>query len=147
MRIAVGADHAGVGLKDQLAQSLRTQGHEIVDLGVSAGGKADYPDIAHELSSRVAAREVERGLLVCGTGVGMAMSANRHAGVRAVNCTDLYTAGMARSHNDANVLCLGARVVGDELAAALLESFLTTPFDGGRHEPRVGKIEVVDSVA
>ncbi len=141
MRIAVGADHAGVDLKDRLAESLREQGHEVDDLGVEAGGKADYPDIAHELSARVGSGDAERGLLVCGTGVGMAMSANRHRGVRAVNCTDLYTAGMARSHNDANVLCLGARVIGDELAAALLETFLTAPFDGGRHEPRVEKIE------
>ena len=107
------------------------------------GESADYPDLAHEVASKVESGEARFGVLVCGTGQGMAMSANRHPGVRAAVITDAFTAEMARGHNDANVACFGERVVGVEAIAALLAKFLETPFEGGRHARRVGKIEGV----
>ncbi len=141
MRFALGADHAGVTLKSLLSSWLTEHGHEVIDLGTTETSSVDYPDFAHQVAERVSNGQAERGLLVCGTGVGMAMSANRHRNVRAVNCTDLYTVRMARAHNDANVLCLGARVVGSGLAEALLQAFLEGPFEGGRHADRIAKIE------
>ena len=140
MKLALGCDHAGLELKRHLARRLEEQGHEVIDLGTDGSESVDYPDFGHAVAEAVSGGRAERGLLVCGTGVGMAMSANRHSGVRAVNCTDLYTVRMARGHNDANVLCLGERVIGRGLAEELLAAFLDTPFDGGRHERRVGKI-------
>lgn len=141
MRIAVGADHAGVHLKDELVAWLNDRGYHVKDVGTNGTDSVDYPDFAHEVANAVAAGEARLGLLVCGTGVGMSMSANRHAKVRAVVCSDTFTARMAREHNDANVLCIGARVVGAGLAQDLLEAFLAAEFEGGRHERRVGKIE------
>lgn len=141
MKFAVGADHAGVELKNQLGEVLRARGIEFVDFGADGSGSVDYPDKAAQVARALAAGEADRGLLVCGTGVGMAMSANRFAGVRAVNPTDSYTARMSRAHNDANVLALGARVLGAGQATELLEVFLDTPFDGDRHTARVAKID------
>ena len=140
--IALGADHAGYALKEHLAALLRERGHEVQDLGTGGEASVDYPDFGHAVAEAVAGDDgAVVGLLVCGTGVGMAMSANRHAGVRAVVCSDTFSARMARRHNDANVLCLGARVVGTGLAADLLDAFLGSDFEGGRHAPRVAKIE------
>ena len=141
MKFAVGADHAGVALKDVLGDVLRSRGIEFVDFGADGEAPVDYPDKAAEVARAVAAGEADRGLLVCGTGVGMAMSANRFAGVRAVNPTDSYTARMSRAHNDANVLALCARALGAGQATELLEVFLDTPFDGDRHAARVAKID------
>lgn len=141
MKFAVGADHAGVELKDRLGDVLRARGIEFVDFGADGSVPVDYPDKASEVARAVAAGQADRGLLVCGTGVGMAMSANRFAGVRAVNPTDSFTARMSRAHNDANVLALGARVLGAGQATELLEVFLDTPFDGDRHTARVAKID------
>ncbi len=141
MKIAAGADHAGYELKDVLVKLLRDQGHEVEDLGTNAAGSVDYPDYGHAVAERVTSGAAERGLLVCGTGVGMAISANRHKGVRAVNPSDVFTAKMSRNHNDANVLALGARVVGVGLASEILNSWLAAPFEGGRHQNRVAKIE------
>jgi ribose 5-phosphate isomerase B len=117
-------------------------GHEVVDLGPSSRESVDYPDYAHDLARRVAAGEAELGVLVCGTGIGMCMAANRHAGVRAALCHDAFTAELARRHNDANVLCMGGRTTGPGLAIQMLDIFLATPFNGGRHARRVDKIEV-----
>lgn len=141
MRIAVGADHAGFSLKEHLRGVLAADGHEVEDLGTHSVESTDYPDYAASVAAAVAAGRAERGLLVCGSGVGMAMGANRHRGVRAVAANDLYTARMARAHNDANVLALGSRIVAAALAEQILEVFLATPFEGGRHERRVEKLD------
>ncbi|MEZ4598153.1 MAG: ribose 5-phosphate isomerase B [Chloroflexota bacterium] len=141
MKIAVGADHAGFELKGSLRAMLEAAGHEVVDCGTSSAESVDYPDFAAAVATRVAAGEAERGLLVCGTGVGMAIGANRHRGVRAVAAVDLFTVRLARAHNDANLLALGARIVAPPLAQALLEAFLETPFEGGRHARRVAKLD------
>lgn len=141
MRIALAADHAGFELKEHLAATLRQQGHDVADFGALDRQSTDYPDWAARVARAVAQGEAERGLLVCGTGTGMAMAANRHRGVRAVATGDLVTVRLARSHNDANVLALGARLVAPPLAEELLAGFLATPFEGGRHQRRVGKLD------
>ncbi len=144
MRIAVGADHAGRTLKDHLRQHLEARGHAVSDLGTHSSESTDYPDYAAAVGRAVAGGEAERGLLVCGTGVGMAMAANKVRGVRAANCNNLFTARLARAHNDANVLTLGAREVAAEHAEEILEAFLGTPFDGGRHTRRIQKIGALE---
>lgn len=142
MRVAIGSDHGGFRLKEELTKLLTTAGHEVTDLGATSIESSDYPDFAHAVAARVGAGEVDRGVLVCGTGVGMSMAANRHRGVRAVVCSDVYTARMSRSHNDANVLCLGERVVGPGLAWEIVRAWLDEPADGGdRHARRRAKIE------
>jgi len=141
MRILFAADHAGVDLKQILIERAAGLGHEAIDLGATGTSRVDFPDFAHELARRLIAAEAAFGVLVCGTGNGMAMSANRHHGVRAALCHDAFTAEMARRHNDANVLCLGGRTTGPGVAIQMIEVFLATPFDGGRHVGRVEKIE------
>jgi len=141
MRFAVGADHAGFELKEKLKTHLAAAGHEVNDLGTHDLGRTDYPDWAGKVARAVAAHDADRGLLVCGTGVGMAMAANRHRGVRAVATSDPFTLKLARGHNDANVLALGARIVATPLAEELVDLFVATPFDGGRHQPRVEKLD------
>lgn len=138
----VGSDHAGLALKRVLIDALGTRGHSVEDLGTHTDASCDYPDFAHAVARSVLEREGSLGLLICGTGMGMALSANRHAGVRAALCSDTFTARMAREHNDANVLCLGARVVGEGLALDILDAFLNAAFEGGRHQRRVSKIEL-----
>ena len=144
MKVALGSDHAGFKLKQLVHAQLNAAGHEVRDLGPNDAERVDYPDYAHEVAKLVANGEVDRGVLVCGSGIGMAITANRHPGVRAANCTLVWQAQMCRQHNDANVLCLGERVVGAGLAEAMLEAFLTTDFEGGRHSGRVEKIELGD---
>ena len=140
-KLILGADHAGVGLKQELSEVAREQGYEVRDLGTHSGDSVDYPDFAHEVANAVAKEANALGLLVCGTGQGMSMAANRHLGIRAAVCADVFSAKMARQHNGANVLCLGARVVGPGHAAEILRAFLGSSFEGGRHERRVRKIE------
>lgn len=141
MKIVAAADHAGYQLKDELVALLREQGHEVEDLGTHGAASVDYPDFSHRVAERVASGAAERGLLVCGTGVGMAIAANRHKEVRAVNPSDVFTAKMSRSHNDANVLCLGARVVGAGLAREIVLAWVAAAYESGRHAGRVAKIE------
>jgi ribose 5-phosphate isomerase B len=138
--LIVGSDHAGLELKRELSGVAAELGYEVVDIGTHTSDSTDYPDYAHQVASAVGRGE-GLGLLVCGTGVGMSMTANRHHGVRAALCGDVFTASMSRQHNDANVLCIGARVVGGGLAAEILKAFLSASFEGGRHERRVKKIE------
>lgn len=138
--LAIGSDHAGLELKRSLIEELRKRGIEVRDFGTNTSDSCDYPDFAHALCHAVEAGEAERGVLVCGTGVGMSIAANRHAGIRAVVCSEPLSARMSRRHNDANVLCLGARVVGPDTAVDILDAFLSAPFEGGRHERRVAKI-------
>jgi ribose 5-phosphate isomerase B len=141
MRIAVASDHAGFRLKEHVRRRLEEQGHEVADLGTSSEEPVDYPDFAKLVAEAVSGGEAERGILVCGTGTGMAMAANRVRGVRAAPATLGYAAEMARRHNDANVLALGARLVTKELADGIVDRFLATPFDGGRHLHRVAKMD------
>jgi ribose 5-phosphate isomerase B len=138
--LIVGSDHAGIELKRELLGVAAELGYEVVDIGTHTTDSTDYPDYAHQVASAVGRGEV-LGLLVCGTGLGMSMAANRHPGVRAAVCSDVFSASMTRQHNDANVLCIGARVVGGGLAAEILKAFLGASFEGGRHERRVNKIE------
>jgi ribose 5-phosphate isomerase B len=140
-QLAIASDHAGLELKESLKLALTRLAINFVDLGTHTAASTDYPDYAHAVASGVAEGRFRRGLLICGTGLGMSMAANRHRTVRAALCTDSYSARMARQHNDANVLCLGARVVGSGLAESILEAFLATEFEGGRHQARVAKIE------
>ncbi len=140
MRIAFAADHAGAPLKNRLRDAARDLGHEVVDLGTDGAESVDYPDFGRRCAAAVAAGEVERGVVVCGTGIGISIAANRVAGVRCALAHDVTTARLAREHNDANLLALGARIVGGEVAADCLAAFLATPFAGGRHGPRVAKL-------
>ena len=142
MRLHLGSDHGGVTLRDALAAVLREGGHEVVDVAgpKAVDEKADYPDVAGEVCRAVLADAGSFGLLVCGTGQGMAISANKVQGIRAGVVGDVFSARMIRAHNDANVICLGERVTGVELAKALLDAFVTTDFEGGRHQRRVDKI-------
>ena len=141
MKIAVGADHAGFALKEHMRDLLTEQGHEVTDCGPCDADSVDYPDFAHIVAGAVAEGDVDRGLLVCGTGLGMSMAANRHEGVRAAVCSSIFETKMSRLHNDANVLCIGARVIGEGLAEELLRIFLETEFEEGRHQRRVDKID------
>ncbi|MBI2301287.1 MAG: ribose 5-phosphate isomerase B [Armatimonadetes bacterium] len=143
MRVAIGADHAGFRLKEAIRE--QAAGVELVDFGTHSEDSCDYPDVAGAVATAVAQGEVDRGILVCGTGVGMSMAANKVAGVRAAACSDTYSARLTRAHNDANVLCLGARVVGPGLALDIVQLFLDTAFDGGeRHERRIEKIHALE---
>ena len=141
MRFFAGSDHAGLVLKLHLVTWLREHGHEVDDLGTHDGASTDYPDWAARVTDRVLAEPGTFGLLVCGTGVGMSIAANRRPGIRAALCTDSFTARMTRAHNDANVLCLGSRVVGVGLAEDILAAFVAGSFEGGRHAGRVAKLD------
>jgi ribose 5-phosphate isomerase B len=141
VRVACGSDHAGFDLKEKLRKIVSHAGYIVEDLGCHSKESCDYPDFAHEGAIGVVAGRFRFAVLVCGTGVGMAMAANRHTGVRAVVCSEAYSARMAREHNNANVLCLGARVVGAGLAEDIVTAFLGATFEGGRHGTRVEKIE------
>ena len=140
-RLIVGCDHAGFELKSALIEAARELGCDIEDVGTHDLQSADYPDYGH-LVARAVQEGRGTGLLVCGSGIGMSMTANRHAGVRAALCCDAHAAKMARAHNNANVLCIGARTIEADQAVEILRTFLTEPFEGGRHERRVAKIEV-----
>jgi len=140
MKIAIGADHAGFELKNQLSEVLRQTGHEVCDFGTNSAESADYPDYAVRVAKAVAFGTVERGVLVCGSGVGMSIAANKVHGIRAALGVTLEEVRLTRAHNNANVLTLGARFTDPGLARELLRTFLETPFEGGRHERRVAKI-------
>ncbi|HVF19621.1 MAG TPA: ribose 5-phosphate isomerase B [Mycobacteriales bacterium] len=144
-RLVVGADHAGWRLKDALAVKVRAAGYEVIDVGTSGDDSVDYPDFAAAVARAVAAGDADRGVIVCGTGIGVAMTANKVPGVRAAVVHDAFTAYYSREHNDANVLCLGARVVGEGVAESALATFLRTDFGGGRHARRVEKITATES--
>ena len=144
-RIAIGADHAGFALKTHVVELLAGQGHDVVDLGTDSTVAVDYPPICAAVGRAVRDGEVEVGIVVGGSGQGEQLSANKVRGVRAALCNDLYTARLARAHNDANVLAIGARVVGSGLADEIVTLFLATPFDGGRHARRVGQITALEA--
>ena len=141
MRILFASDHAGFDLKEQLLERARETGHDAIDLGPADKDSVDYPDFGHALALSLVAGDGERGVLICGTGIGMTMVANRHRGVRAALCHDAFTAEFGRRHNNANVLCMGGRTTGPGVAVQMLDIFLATPFDGDRHVRRVENIE------
>ena len=142
MKIVIGSDHAGFSLKESCRTFLEKSGaHQVTDRGVFSAESSDYPKIAHNVAQSVAKGEFDRGILICGTGIGMSIVANRYKGVRAAACHHLFSAKMSRLHNDANVLTMGSRVVGEGLALEILDIFLETPFEGGRHGRRVEQID------
>lgn len=142
MKIAVGSDHAGFDLKENLKNHLIKLGNEVVDCGALSDARSDYPDFAKGVATRVSENKVERGILVCGSGIGMCMTANRFQNVRAVVLHDSNDAELSRKHNDANVACIGSRVTKIDDAIKLVDIFLKTEFEGGRHANRVAKIEI-----
>lgn len=142
MDIILGSDHAGFGLKEECRIYLESNpAHRIVDAGVFSRESSDYPEIAHKVALSIAKGECQRGILICGSGVGMSIAANRHKGVRAALCHNLYLARMSRQHNDANILVMGGRVIGGGLALEMVEVFLETGFEGGRHLRRLDMID------
>jgi ribose 5-phosphate isomerase B len=140
MRIAIGADHRGFSIRAKVVDLLKQLGHEVDDVGAFSPEAVDYPDIAAEVASRVSHGQAERGILVCGTGLGMCIAANKFHGVRAAPCHDDLTAELSRRHNDSNILCLSADLLGERLIDRMIELWLNTPFEGGRHARRVEKI-------
>ncbi len=142
MKFFVATDHAGIELKDYTVELLRAKGHEVEDMGPYSKERVDYPDYAHKVATAVLENAGTQGVLICGSGIGMSMAANRHEGIRAALCHDAYTAMVARGHNDANILCFGERIVGKGVAESIIDAWLTGGFDGGRHCGRVEKIEL-----
>jgi len=145
MKIVVGNDHRGVGAKYRLQDLLGGLGHEVSDLGASAASSADYPDYALPVAEAVAGGAADRGILICATGHGMCIAANKVVGIRAVNCRDVVDAELSRLHNDANVLCISADLVGEDTMARMIRAWLDTPFEGGRHARRLEKISKYES--
>jgi ribose 5-phosphate isomerase B len=144
MRVAIGSDHAGFVLKSHLSETLISLGHEVDDLGTDSEVPVDYPPICAAVGRAVVKGEADRGIVLGGSGQGEQMTANKIRGVRAALCNDLYTARMSREHNDANVLSIGARIVAYQLADEILTLWLTTPFEGGRHERRIAQIAEIE---
>src|SRR4051812_16514266 len=144
MKIAIAADHAGFALKERLRAKLATEGHEVVDFGTASTESCDYPDYAQHVAREIAQGRADRGILVCSTGIGMAIAANKVDGVRAAPAQSEDEVRLTREHNDANVLTLGARYLDEEQAAALIRTFLNTEFSGGRHARRVAKIGALE---
>lgn len=140
-RWVIANDHAGLPLKALALDTIRALGHDVIDLGTNTADSVDYPDFAHALALKIAAGEADRGVLICGSGIGVSIAANRHKGVRAALCTEPLSAALSRQHNDANVLCMGARISGAALAEAMIRAFDATAYEGGRHQRRVDKIE------
>ena len=141
MKLAVGCDHAGFVLKGAVIEHLRSLGHDVIDCGTYSAESCDYPDYAAAVCEKITANEAERGILICGTGIGMSIAANKVRGIRAACCSDTFSARFTRLHNDANVLCFGARVVGEGLALDLVDQFVSTPYENsGNHPRRVAKI-------
>ncbi|HET8725570.1 MAG TPA: ribose 5-phosphate isomerase B [Anaeromyxobacteraceae bacterium] len=143
-RIVFGSDHAGLALRAEAVRVAREAGFEVEDLGPFTSESVDYPDFAARVGREVAEGRARLGVLVCGTGIGVSIAANKVKGVRAAHCTTEYEARMARAHNDANVLCVGERVIGLGLGGAVVKAFLAEPFEGGRHQRRVDKISALD---
>ncbi len=140
MRIALAADHAAVDLKTMLADWLRDQGHDVLDLGTNGPDRVDYPDFGYRLAEAVASGQAERGVALCGSGIGISMAVNRHPACRCALVSEPYSAALAREHNDANVIAMGARLIGPDMAVACLKSFLSGQFGEGRHTGRVAKL-------
>ena len=144
MRIGIGNDHSALELKAEIIEFLKEKGHEVVDFGTDSSESCDYPKYGEAVGRAVAAKEVDCGILICGTGLGISLAANKVKGVRAAVCSEPFTAKMSRAHNDCNVLAFGARVVGAELAKMIVDVWLNTEFEGGRHQRRVDMIMEIE---
>ncbi len=145
MRIAIGCDHAGYTLKPAIVRYLTSKNIEVLDQGTHSTDSVDYPDFAQKVAIAVLNGSADYGILICGTGLGMAISANKISGIRAVTVTEPFSAEMARAHNDANVLTMGSRVIGSDIAIRITEVFISTRFEGGRHSKRIDKISLIES--
>ena len=143
-RIAIGSDHAGFRLKEFVKKLLKEKGFEVIDVGTHSEERCHYPIYAQKVSQMVSSGEVKRGILVCGSGIGMSIVANKFKGVRAALCHNIYSAKFSRLHNDSNVLCLGGRITGEDLTREIVEVWLNTPFEGGRHSERLQIIEEIE---
>lgn len=144
-KIVIGCDHGGFDLKNDIIKHLENRGFEVCDVGTYSKDSCAYPDYAKALCQKIQSKEFPLGILVCGTGIGMSMAANKHKGIRAACCSDTFSARMTRMHNDANVLCLGGRVVGMGLALDMVDLFVDTEFEGGRHQSRVDMISAIEN--
>jgi ribose 5-phosphate isomerase B len=138
--VAIGCDHAGFPLKAALVAALRTSGHEVLDMGTNSAERVDYPDHAHAVCEAVTSGRAQRGVLICGSGIGMSIAANRHSGIRCALVGEPVSARLCRAHNDANVLALGARLTGEDMAVECLRAFLSGTYEGGRHDQRLAKL-------
>lgn len=145
MNIAIGSDHAGFKLKNEIIKHFKEKGIEFKDYGTYTEDSCDYPDFAEKVASKVSSKEFQFGVLVCGTGVGIGIAANKVKGIRAVTCSDTFSAHASRQHNDANILCLGQRVIGIGLALDIVDAFLSAEFEGGRHTLRINKITEIEN--
>lgn len=143
-KITIGCDHAGYELKRKVIAHLEERGYEVLDVGTHSTDSCDYPAIAHALCKNIQTGVTELGILICGTGIGMSMAANKHKGIRAAACSDTFSARLTRVHNDANVLCFGERVVGMGLALDLVDNFIDAEFEGGKHQRRVDMITAIE---
>ncbi len=146
MKIAVGCDHAAVELKNIVISHLEEKGFEVVNCGCNGEGSVDYPDIAKVVCQNVVSNNCEKGILICGTGIGMSISANKIKGIRAAVCHDYFSTKYTRLHNNANVMCMGARVIGQGTALELVDVFFSTEFEGGRHQRRIDKITDLENL-
>ena len=144
-KIIIGCDHGGFELKNEIISHLEKRGIEVTDVGTYSTDSCNYPDYARALCKRIQSGEFERGILVCGTGIGISIAANKHNGIRAACCSDTFSARMTRMHNDANVLCMGGRVVGAGLACDMVDLFVDTEFEGGRHSARVALLTDIEN--
>jgi len=143
-RLAIANDHGGLELKRLLTEHFEAGDYEVLDLGTDGPESVDYPDFAEKLCGAILNGDADRGILICGTGIGMSITANKFKGIYAALCTNEFMARMSREHNDSNVLCLGGRVLGDEVAKGIVDVWLNTPFAGGRHTRRTGKIKTIE---
>lgn len=144
MKIAIAADHGGFELKDSMVEYIKSLGNEVMDLGTNSADSVDYPDYAKKVCEEIQQGDTDLGILICGTGIGMSLAANKFEGIRAACASDVYSAKMSRNHNNANVLCIGARVIGDEVAKLIIKTFLENEFEAGRHQRRVDKIMAIE---
>ncbi|MFN3870136.1 MAG: ribose 5-phosphate isomerase B [Aquificaceae bacterium] len=146
MNIAIGSDHAGYPLKEKIKEFLLSKGYKVLDFGTESTHSTDYPLFARDVCLAIQRGEAQRGILICGTGIGMSITANKFKGIRAALCLNEYMARMSRRHNDANVLCLGGRIIGDDLALSIVDAWLSSDFEGGRHEKRVKLIKEMEDM-
>jgi ribose 5-phosphate isomerase B len=144
MKVAIGSDHAGFALKEEVKELLKTLDVDVVDCGPETTDSVDYPDFGEKVSALISSGSIEKGILICGTGLGMSMVANKFPNVRAALCNDLFCARMSRLHNDANILVMGGRIIGKDLAAEIVRTWMTTPFEGARHMKRLMKIKKIE---
>ncbi|MBQ9715428.1 MAG: ribose 5-phosphate isomerase B [Clostridia bacterium] len=144
-KIVIGCDHAAVQMKNNVINHLKSRGFDVIDVGTYSEESCDYPDYAYAAAKKVATGEVEKGILICGTGIGMSIAANKVKGIRCALCDNLFSAEMTRRHNDSNMLSMGARVISNQLALKIVDMFLDTPFEGGRHQRRVEKLMAIEN--